>query len=325
MKAFVTGATGFIGRRLVKRLQDEKVEVTALVRNEEQSLTGQVTIVTGDVLSPENLKDAGKGCDRMYHLAGLITFDPSRRRDLLLVNGKGTENMLQAARNWGIPRSVVGSSACTLGLSYSPDQVLDEDARPAEILAAKNPYMASKLEAEKQARQASEDQEVVIVNPTTVYGPGDWTMNSGSLIAHIVRSSVIPVPPGGSNVVDVDDVVQGIMAAGERGVSGQRYILGGENSSFADIFRTVAGAVKRRPLFVPLPASLRGPAALTAAIVGGTTGSRFLTSQIVSDMFCYKYYSSDLAERDLGWRARHCFAESVRRAWRFYCRHGLIA
>ncbi len=204
------------------------------------------------------------------------------------------------------------------------DFVLDEDAPFDEVLAKHNPYLASKLLAEKEALRVSKELAVVLVNPTTVYGPGDWTLNSGTLVLKIAQSMVMPVPPGGSNVVDVDDVVEGILIAGERGNSGERYILGGENLLFAQIFNTITGIVAHHPLFLPVPSRMRHPMAATAGIAGKVTGSRFLTPQIVGDMFAFKYYSSKRAKQQLGWAPGYSFQESVKRAWNFYQHEGLI-
>ncbi len=324
MRAFVTGATGFIGRRLVARLQADGTDVTALVRNETQALPTGVKSVRGDVLTSESFRDAGEGCDRLYHLAAMITFDERKREALIRTNGHGTANVLKAACRWGVARSVVVSSACTMGLSYARESLLDEDSPPTDELERHNPYLASKLAAERAAESAAREHAVVVANPTTVYGPGDWTLNSGALVSRVARSSVMPVPSGGSNVVDVDDVVDGILAVGERGRSGCRYILGGHNLLFREIVSTIADVVGRRPVMVDVPGWARSPMSVAASFAGRLTGSRFLTGQIVSDMFAFKYYSSLLAENELQWRAKRSFRESVERAWEFYLKERLI-
>lgn len=324
MRALVTGATGFIGGRLVARLCAQGVEVVALARRRQPWLPEGVRLVEADILQPASLGDAGRSCDRLYHLAALVTFDPRRREELMLVNGQGTANVLAAAQRWGVERSVVVSSAITLGVSRSAQRLLDEEAVPADADVRRNPYLASKLAAEQAAAAAARERHVVIVNPTTTYGPGDRTLNSGTLIAEIARSRLVPVPPGGGNVVDVEDVAEGIIAAGEKGVSGQRYVLGGANLTFAQMFATIAEAVGRRPRWVRLPRWSRGPLAAAAWLAGRLTGNRFLTPQVVGDLFYFKYYSSALAERELGWAARRSFRESVERAWAFYREEGLL-
>ncbi|RMF90316.1 MAG: NAD-dependent epimerase/dehydratase family protein [Nitrospinota bacterium] len=324
MKAFVTGATGFIGRRLVDRLCRDGVKVVALVRTQNHGLPPDVQVLYGDLLSPDSFQRGGEGCDRLYHLAALISFDPRQRDRLCRVNGQGTANILTAAKRWGVKRSVVVSSACTVGISERPDQVLDEDSPLPESLVERHPYLASKLEAERVASSMAQEQTVVIVNPTTVYGPGDWSLNSGTLVRKVARSSILPVPPGGSNVVDVDDVVEGILLAGERGHTGRRYILGGLNLSFRQIFSIIAAVVGRRPLFLPLPFWMRRPMAGTVRLVEGVIHSRFFTSQIVEDLFAFKYYSSHRAQHELGWKPQYGFAQSIERAWAFYRQAGLV-
>jgi dihydroflavonol-4-reductase len=324
MKALVTGATGFVGRRLAKRLLNEGVEVYALSRDHRERLPKEVRPVVGDILSPDLLAASGLRVDRVYHLAALITFDPRRRDELLRVNGEGTANVLGAARRCGAESTVVVSSACTIGLSRNRNVSLDEDSPFPDQLARANPYLESKLVCEQVASASSSSQKVVIVNPTTIYGRGDYTLNSGTLVLKVARAKVLPVPPGGSNVVDVDDVVEGILAAGEKGRSGRRYILGGANLTFAEIFATVARIVNARPALVPLPHLLREPMAMAAKLAGCLSRDRFVTSQIVRDLFVFKYYSSFRAGQELNWSATRTFDQSIEAAWDFYAEQGFV-
>ena len=323
-RVFVTGATGFIGRRLVEQLCHDGAEVVALVRRKEHGLPDNVQPVYGDILDFDSFKTAGDGCGRLYHLAAEISFDPKKRAQLIRVNGDGTANILKAAKIWRVQRSVIVSSACTIGLSGGKDSILDEDALPTAEVVDANPYLASKLAAEEAALKASPEQPVVIVNPSTVYGPGDWSLNSGTLVMKVAKLFLLPVPSGGGNVVDVDDVVNGILAAGEYGVTGKRYILGNENLSFSQIFSTVAEVTKHRPLLIPIPKLMCGPMATAAGVVGTLTGSRFITPQVIKDTFAFKYYSNQRARHDLKWEPRYSLKESVQRAWDFYIKEGLV-
>jgi dihydroflavonol-4-reductase len=324
MKVFVTGATGYIGRRLVDRLLAAGDEVVALTRQKAPDLPSAVRPVTGELLDPASYGRAGEGCELVYHLAALITFDQRRRAALIRANAEGTACLLDAARGWGARRSVFVSSACTLGISFDAGRILDESDDASGPVAAANPYLASKQQAEAEAMRRAGRQEIVIVNPTTVYGPGDRSLNSGTLIAKVARLPVVPVPPGGSNVVDVDDVVDGLLLAAAAGRPGARYVLGGENLPFAAIFRTIADVVGRRPLRLPLPACSRLPVMWAARLTQTAFGGRFLTPQIVGDLYGFKYYSSRRAEDELGYRPRYAFRETVQRAWTYYREAGLI-
>ncbi len=324
--SFVTGATGFIGRRLVDRLLVEGHEVVALVRHDQHGLPSSVRTVRGDILVPESLTEAGVGCSHVFHLAASVSFDPKQRAELERVNATGTQHLLEAANTWRAQRTVVVSSAITLGLSSTSDRILDEETTADAQQASRNPYMASKLAAEVIALAPTVDgaSDVVVVNPTTVYGPGDTSLNSGTLIGKVANGKVLPVPSGGGNVVDVDDVVRGILAASKRGVGGRRYVLGAENLSFAEIFDTVAKVVGKRPLMVPVPQWTRPLFGAAAGVLGAVTGGRFLTPQLIEDLFSFKYYSHARAQAELGWQPSYTFAESVQRAWAFYREQGLL-
>lgn len=324
MKVFVTGATGFIGRVLVQKLISRGDEVIALVRQAGHNLPKEVRLIYGDILSPDSFKDAGYGCNRVYHLAAMISFDPRKREQLLLVNGAGTANILKASLRWNIESTVVVSSACTIGLSYQKENLLNEESLLDARIVKSNPYLESKLAAEKVALNFSSQQKVIIINPTTVYGPGDWTLNSGTLIKMIATSRILPIPLGGSNVVDVEDVVEGIILAGEKGKSGCRYIIGGQNLTFKEIFSVISDVAGNKPFFLPIPPLMRFPLSFSAGLIGRFINNRFLTPQVINDLFYFKYYSTKRAESQLGFQARYCFRESIERAWAFYKENSLI-
>jgi dihydroflavonol-4-reductase len=321
---FVTGGTGFIGRALVSTLCDEGHGVVALVRSGDHQLSSAVRPVIGDLTNPDALGDAGRGCRWMLHLAGFIGFQAADRPASLAVNGGGTAAALALAARWGVERTVVVSSACTVGFSDFPDRVLDETHRPTDWEVHASPYLEGKLAGETAALAAATRQSVVVVNPTTVYGPGDRTMNSGALIRQVAVSPVFPIFPGGTNAVDVRDVVQGILCAARHGRSGERYILGGANFAFRDVFKIVSAAVDGRTREINVPAWSRPFAVLAGRLASGWGGSRFLNEVILRDLYRFKYFSSRKALEDLGWEARISFSETVRDAYEWYRAHGLI-
>jgi dihydroflavonol-4-reductase len=323
-RALVTGATGFLGQALCRLLAEEGTAVTAVSRGQGRAAAPGARAVVADVADPASLETARGAYDEIYHLAGLVSFDPAMAATLAAVNAGGTDKVLQAARDWGAGRVVVVSSACTIGLSRSPDRILDETAVAQPELARRNPYLASKLAAEALAREAAgRGQDVVVVNPTTVYGPGDYTLNSGSLVLSVAKSAVVPAPPGGSNVSGLSDTVAGMVAAARHGRSGERYILGGANLRFAEIVAAVAGVVGKRPLVVPVPRLARPFLSLAARLVQKVTKSRLVTPQIIEDLFSFKFYSNAKACRELGWAPAQSFEQAVAQAWDFYRREGL--
>jgi dihydroflavonol-4-reductase len=327
MHAFVTGASGFIGRRLVEQLARQGHLVTALLHRDAQELPAGVRTVKAALEDgPGKLAEAMAGHDVVFHLAAQVSFDPRRLPDLLRVNGEGTRTVLTAARQAGAARTVVVSSACTIGLSDRADRVLDEETPFEPRLEARNPYLRSKRVAEAYAADAARaGQWVTVVNPTTVFGPGDRSLNSGTLVRQVAESPAVPVPSGGSNVVDVDDVVNGIVAAAQHGRPGRRYILGGVNLLFREIVDRIVAVMGRRPVLVPLPAAARWPMMTAAWLVQRVMNSRLITPQIISDTFAYKFYSCRRAEAELGWRATRDFTTTLAAAWEYYRHEGLIA
>ncbi|MHC1712833.1 MAG: NAD-dependent epimerase/dehydratase family protein [Solidesulfovibrio sp.] len=323
-RALVTGATGFIGQALCRRLLEEGTEVTAVSRGVGRQALPGARKINLDVTIATDLPLAAAPYDEIYHLAATVSFDPTKSAILRSVNAGGTGNLLNAAREWGAGRVVVVSSACTIGLSYDPGMVLDETSVPDQALLNRNAYMASKLEAEVMALEAARlGQDVVVVNPTTVYGAGDYSLNSGTLVLSVAKSKAVPVPPGGSNVTGVSDTVEGMLAAARKGLIGERYILGGCNLRFAEIIEAVIQAVGRRPILVPLPRAARPLMSLAARAVGTFTRSRFITPQIIEDLFSFKYYSGAKAMRELGFTPKQSFTDVLAEAWAFYRREGV--
>lgn len=326
--AFITGSGGFVGQALLKRWQAAGHRATCLVHKTSPDCPPDASRrdIPGSLSdSPARLAAAMLGCDTVFHLAARVSFQPADRSDLIRVNADGSERILEAARMARVRKIVIVSSACTIGLSGDANTILDEDAPFDDRLARRNPYLHSKHLAEMHALSAAQSgQQVVIVNPTTIFGAGDRTLNSGTLIRQVAQSRFVPVPPGGSNVVAINDIITGILAAWERGQSGRRYILGGENLRFAEIIQIISDVIGRRPWRIPMHSVAQLPMMGAAWTLGALTRSKIITPQIISDTFAFKYYSSLRAQTELGWRPTQSFGGAVAEAWEYYLRHGLI-
>ncbi len=250
---FVTGATGFIGTKLVNELVRRGHVVHALTRqtsNREGLSHDQIRLVAGDTSDRESLKKGMRGCSQVYHLAAYAknwSRDPSV---FYRQNVGGMQNVFAAAREGGIERIVLTSTIVTFGPTAP-------GATGNEMMARITPryyteYEESKAVAEQEAlRSTAEGFPVVIVNPTRVYGPGKLTEgNSVTLMIDMYDRGKVPVLLNGGvnvgNYVFVDDLVRGHIAAMEQGRVGERYILGGENSSLRDFFRLVDEISGRR-------------------------------------------------------------------------------
>ena len=246
MKFLVTGATGKIGNAVAKRLADRGDEVVALVRNvakARESLPAGVELAQGDVTDPDSVRRAVDGAEGVFNCMGLFEqwfADP----DIFeRVNADGARNVIAAARDAGVRRAVHTSTfdvfhAETAG-TVSEDAVADYPKGTA--------YERSKQRAEGLVlTEAPQGIEVVVVNPSSVYGPGPW---QGTGIDRAVRDAIrrrLPaVPPGGMTLAYVDDVAAGHLAAFERGTPGERYILADGYATMREILSVAVAEAGR--------------------------------------------------------------------------------
>ena len=242
-RVFLSGATGFIGRHVLRALRLAGYEVRALVRGSGTRLE-DAEAVAGDLRRPGELLSALRGCRYLVHCAALYSFAPRDRSALQSVNVQGTAGLLEAARLAGIERAVVTSSGATVGPARSDGLPATESQWAVD--GAYSAYHRSKREQEYAALAAR--VPAVLVLPTTTVGPGDWKPTpTGQLIADFASGRVFAgAPAGGANFVAVEDVAQAHVLALERGRPRERYLIGGENLSFDQVWALLA-AVTGRP------------------------------------------------------------------------------
>ncbi|MDE0610641.1 MAG: NAD-dependent epimerase/dehydratase family protein [Anaerolineaceae bacterium] len=269
MKALVTGATGFVGSHVARALVEAGHEVRVLHRRSSRldALQGlDCEAVIGDVLENEALAQACRGCELVFHVAAVAAYWRTERSQMYAINVEGTRRVLAAARAANVRRMVFTSSAASLGLRRDGRPV-DESAL-FNLLPHRFPYGHSKHLAERCVQHAVKEQgqDVVIVNPVIVTGPGDLNLISGRFVTEMQRLQwLIPVSSGGVGVVDVRDVARWHLAAAERGRSGERYILGNANYSLREWYALCARAVGVAPPLLQLPdAALPALAGLVA-------------------------------------------------------------
>jgi dihydroflavonol-4-reductase len=256
VKALVTGGTGFVGSHVVRALLEAGHSVRVLHRTTSKldaldGLTYESAI--GDLNDPAALRAACVGCAWAFHVAAVSDYWRSDKARLFAANVDGTRHVLAAAREAGVDRVVFTSSGASIG-------VLPGDAAADETVAFNLPpddfpYAYSKHLAEGVVADAvAAGQDVVTVNPVVVMGPGDLNMISGSFIAQIKRlGRWVPVTSGGVGVTDVRDVARWHVAAAEKGVTGERYILGTANYDYKTWFALIADVVGSGRPFLTLP------------------------------------------------------------------------
>ncbi len=255
MKALVTGATGFVGAHIVRALSEQRYAVRALHRPSSRldALAGLTyESALGDVTDLDALRAASQGCDWVFHVAAVADYWRADREHMYTVNVDGTRKVLQAARKNGVKRVIFTSSAAAVGFH---DDRPSSEADAFNLAPNRFPYGHSKALAEGVVQEAVQaGQDVVIVNPVVVMGPGDLNVISGDFVLKIKRLQwTVPVPPGGVAVIDVRDVARMHIAAATQGQVGERYILGTANYPYREWFAMVADGVGAAHPAIPMP------------------------------------------------------------------------
>ncbi|WP_254764786.1 NAD-dependent epimerase/dehydratase family protein [Natrinema marinum] len=296
--AAVTGATGFLGSRLCDRLLADGWEVRGLSRptSDRSGLEG-VDWHVGDLFDDETLPDLVDGADAVFHLAGIGLWNagPETVRE---VNRDGTERVLEACREADAGRVVFTSTSGTRRPQGDSDFADETDV--AEPIGA---YQASKAEAEELVdRYAEGDGDAVTVHPTSIFGPGDEEFTA-QLLAMGVEPTMPAHLPGGLSIVGISDVVDGLLAAYERGRTGEHYILGGENLTYNCAVSRISNAVDGSPARIRVPATAIRAAGPVAEVVDAVADRRlFPFDRQMADLATQRlFYTSRKANEELGY------------------------
>jgi dihydroflavonol-4-reductase len=250
VRALVTGSNGLIGSNIVRVLLEQGHEVRGLVRatSDVRALEGlDVEHVPGDVLDRASLESAMQGCDVVFHTAGVFTYWDRDPRQLESVVLDGTRYALEAADSQGVGRFVLTSSSVTCGSAPRPESRDERDHLRDPHAPA---YYLTKARQEREALELSDSLglDLVAACPAiTVGGPDYRLLPSNAIVVNYLNDPFAFTFPGGCNVVHVEDVARGHVLLAEMGERGQRYLLGSENLTWAEIHRTVAELCGVRP------------------------------------------------------------------------------
>jgi len=311
LKAFVTGATGFVGAHVARELAKGGADLRLLVRPSSdlrniEGLPGERAI--GDLRDPASIDKAMTGCDVAFHVAADYRLWVRNPEDMYRANVEGTRALLTAARNNKLRRVVYTSSVATMGFASNETAngtLADEDS-PVSLKDMIGHYKRSKYMAEEVALKASgEGMDVIVVNPTTPVGERDIKPTpTGRIVVDFLKKKFPAYVDTGLNLVDVGECARGHVAALEKGCPGQRYILGGENLTLKQILDKLAKLTG-----LPSP-SIRLPYffALATGVVDETITGRLLGREPRATIDAVRmgrkkmFVKSDKAERELGWK-----------------------
>jgi dihydroflavonol-4-reductase len=309
MNALVTGANGFLGSAVVRALLAEGTAVRALVRrgSDRRNLAGlDVSVADGDVTDPESLRRAAAGCAAVFHVAAdyrLWVVDP---QPMYRANVEGSVNVLEAAAAAGAARMVYTSSVAVLGINR--DRAPADEETPVTLEDMVGHYKRSKFLAEAAVRKRAAELEfpVVTVNPSTPIGPRDVKPTpTGRILLDAAAGRMPAFVDTGLNLVHVDDVAQGHVAALRIGTPGERYILGGDDFTLLEILTLVAEHLGKRASTIRLPHWSVYPVAVAAEAVARLTKREpRVTLDGVRMAKKHMYFSSRKAQRELQYRWR---------------------
>lgn len=307
MLVFLTGATGFVGSHVARALAAQGADLRLLVRSSSdlrniQDLRAEQVI--GDLRDAASLKRAVAGCEVVFHVAAdyrLWVRDPD---EMYRSNVEGTKAILDAARESKVRRVVYTSSVATMGFN-SNGHLASEDS-PVSLADMIGPYKRSKFMAEEIALEAGRSgMDVVVVNPTTPVGERDIKPTpTGRIVVDFLKKKFPAYVDTGLNLVDVTECAQGHMMALEKGKSGERYILGGENLTLKQILDKLAAITGLPSPKIKVPYVVALATGVVDQVVTGHIRNREPRATIDAVRMGRKkmFVSSGKAERDLGWK-----------------------
>ncbi|MFK7767990.1 MAG: NAD-dependent epimerase/dehydratase family protein [Mariniblastus sp.] len=322
MRILITGATGFLGNNLVRALLKQNHDVVAAIRHSSdlKALDG-LEIETVHV----NLNDASEvamvlsDVDVVIHSAAMIQVGWTKLAASRKINVEATAIIAEASRRKKV-RMIHVSSVDALGMG-SEREIVDETKLDPPKPACS--YVVSKREAESAViLEVANGLDAVIVNPGFMVGPHDWKPSSGEMMLTLYKSFIFFAPAGGCSVVDVRDVADGIISAIENGRQGERYILGGENMTYFDLWTMMAAVMDSRKPKKVLPDWIANAAGKTGDLM-----SRFLSSEPTVNSAAtqmgqmFHYYSSEKAKQDLGYKIGSV-EDGIRDAWDWFVLNG---
>jgi len=324
----VTGASGFLGSAVARCLVQAGYGVRAFVRRSSPRVNLadlKLEIAEGDLLDANSIERAIKDIRFLVHVAADYRLWARHPDDIVRTNVEGTRLVMAAARRAGVERIVYTSSVATL--ASRPDGQPSDETFPLDAKSAVGAYKYSKVAAERlvEAMVAEQNLPAIIVNPSTPIGPGDVRPTpTGRIIIEAASGRMPGFVDTGLNLVHVDDVAAGHLAALRNGRIGERYILGGQDVLLGDMLAEIARCVGRSPPKLRLPRLLIFPIAYGAEAIAHFTGREpFVTTTGLKLAKDRMFFASAKAARELGYRARP-YGEAIADAIAWFRQNGYL-
>jgi dihydroflavonol-4-reductase len=309
MRALISGGGGFLGVQLAEELKKKGFGLRLLLRtkrsNPDIDALG-AEIVEGDLGNQESLDRACAGMDVVFHTAGMISYNPKKNQQMLDTNVIGTRNIANAAVRAKVKRFIYTSSTAAIGVNVDPKNWMTEaspfNARPLHLA-----YFDTKYDGEQEVLKLVRQQglDAVIVNPGSLLGPRDTRRYEKTYAGLIYKYNPRFLVHGGINYVDVRDAVAGHILALEKGRTGERYILGGENLTYGELVQRTDMMIHRKPPKIYIPKSLMGAAAVGIRVLNAFGVDLHFTPELVRQVSTwYLFVDHSKATRELGYKPR---------------------
>jgi len=305
MKSLVTGATGFIGSNVLRQLVNDGHEAVALVRQKSNldaisDILDRVELRYGDITDKPSILAASNGVRHIYHCAGMARIGPGHVDKLHKINVDGTRHVMEVAKESNVERVVFTSSVSAVGITGTKKPA--DETQTWNLDELNVPYFKTKHLAEKEVHKAVDDGvDCVIVNPSYVFGPGDINFNAGGLIRDLYYRRIPFYPTGGVCIVDINDVVAGHISAMHNGKKGERYILGGQNVPYKEVFDTICRIVGVPKVNIPMfPSLVKLVLKVTEKARKKHKISALANTEILTSASKFLYYDSSKAIKELG-------------------------
>ncbi|MBD3363538.1 NAD-dependent epimerase/dehydratase family protein [Candidatus Dojkabacteria bacterium] len=325
-KVFVTGATGFLGSNLVKKLVSEGYETSVLLRKESKHPflnLSKVRVVYGNLFEPKSYSDSFKDIDVIFHVAGKVSYSKFDKKLVRDLNIKATENILREAYKNKVAKFILTSSTAAVGIPR-PKEIADEKY-PFFSKYKKIPYLNSKRLAEKIALDYNrKGLKVVAVSPSTIMGAGDINMNVGEIYNKVKNSRILVAPEGGNSIIGVKDCVEGHLKAMKYGKPGEKYILTGMRVTNKELMNKIAEYFDGQRVRFVIPREIAPLLKFFAGILENIFQSKIVNPAIVEIAFSYRYFSSKKAQKELNWEPRQNLDDIIKEAILFYKKHELV-
>jgi dihydroflavonol-4-reductase len=303
----ITGASGFVGSAIAKAFRESGFEVRALVRvsSPRTNIHQADAIITGDICDRSAVAAAVRGVRYVVHAAADYRLWAPHPAEIFRTNVDGTRIVMEEALHAGVERIIYTSSVATI--ASQSDCLADESCR-LDASQAIGAYKKSKVMGERLVEDMvrSAGLPAVIVNPSTPIGPRDVKPTpTGRIIVEAARGHMPGFVDTGLNLVHVDDVATGHLAALRKGRIGERYILGGENVQLRDMLSEIARIIERPPPKLRFPVAAIYPLAVGAELWSYASGSEpFVTRDILRMARHHMFFNDARARRELDYRSR---------------------